>query len=161
MIFAVAGVEYWSRIDLAAPRFKSRVALRSTRATLTAGGLSLMATNPLLNGLQPMHPGEMLREDVLPSLGRSKTEIASLLGISRQTLFDILRERQPVTPAMALRFGKLLGNGRTSGSIYSAPTTSTSLRSSSEKFLQRFRRLPQRSSLDEMRRAFDAPWEMF
>src|SRR5437764_7708790 len=75
------------------------------------GGLSLMATNPLLKGLQPMHPGEMLREDVLPSLGKSKTEIASLLGISRQTLFDILRERQPVTPAMALRFGKLLGNG--------------------------------------------------
>lgn len=70
-----------------------------------------MATNPLLKGLQPMHPGGMLREDVLPSLGKSKTEIASLLGISRQTLFDILRERQPVTPAMALRFGKLLGNG--------------------------------------------------
>jgi addiction module HigA family antidote len=70
-----------------------------------------MATNPLQKGLQPMHPGEMLREDVLPSLGKSKTEIASLLGISRQTLFDILRERQPVTPAMALRFGKLLGNG--------------------------------------------------
>jgi addiction module HigA family antidote len=68
-----------------------------------------MATNPLLKGLQPMHPGEMLREEVLPSLGKSKTEIASLLGISRQTLF--LRERQPVTPAMALRFGKLLGNG--------------------------------------------------
>jgi addiction module HigA family antidote len=70
-----------------------------------------MATNPLLKALQPMHPGEMLREDVLPSLGKSKTEIASLLGISRQTLFDILRERQPVTPAMALRFVKLLGNG--------------------------------------------------
>ena len=70
-----------------------------------------MATNPLLKGLQPVQPGEMLREDVLPSLGKSKTEIASLLGISRQTLFDILRERQPVTPAMALRFGKLLGNG--------------------------------------------------
>ena len=38
-------------------------------------------------------------------------EVASLLGISRQTLFDILREKQPVTPATALRFGKLLGNG--------------------------------------------------
>jgi addiction module HigA family antidote len=70
-----------------------------------------MATTSLLKGLQSMHPGEMLREDVLPSLGKSKTEIASLLVISRQTLFDILRERQPVTPAMALRFGKLLGNG--------------------------------------------------
>jgi addiction module HigA family antidote len=70
-----------------------------------------MAANPLLKGLKPMHPGEMLREDVLPSLGKNKTEIAGLLGISRQTLFDILNEKQPITPAMALRFGKLLGNG--------------------------------------------------
>ena len=70
-----------------------------------------MAKNPILKGLKPMHPGEMLREDVLPALGKTKTEIASLLGISRQTLFDILSEKQPITPAMALRFGKLLGNG--------------------------------------------------
>lgn len=70
-----------------------------------------MPTNPLLKGLKPMHPGELLREDVLPSLGKSKTEIAGLLGISRQTLFDILGEKQPVTPSMALRFGKLFGNG--------------------------------------------------
>lgn len=70
-----------------------------------------MSANPLLKGLKPMHPGEMLRDDVLPALGKKKTEIASLLGISRQTLFDILNERQPITPAMALRLGKLLGNG--------------------------------------------------
>lgn len=62
-------------------------------------------------GLLPMHPGELLREDVLPSLGKSKTEIAKLLGVSRQTLYDILDEAQPVTPAMALRLGKLCGNG--------------------------------------------------
>ena len=67
-----------------------------------------MAT-PLLRGLRPVHPGEILREDVLPALGKSKTEIARLLGISRQTLYDILEERQPVTPAMALRIAKLLG----------------------------------------------------
>jgi addiction module HigA family antidote len=60
-----------------------------------------------------MHPGELLREDVLPALGRPKTEIARLLGVSRQTLYDILEERQPVTPAMALRIGKLCGNGPT------------------------------------------------
>ncbi len=65
--------------------------------------------NPLLKGLRPIHPGEVLREDVLPALGRPKAEIARLLGISRQTLYDILNERQPVTPAMALRFAKLLG----------------------------------------------------
>jgi addiction module HigA family antidote len=58
-----------------------------------------------------MHPGELLREDVLPALGKPKTEIARLLGISRQALYDIIAERQPVTPGMALRLGKLCGNG--------------------------------------------------
>jgi addiction module HigA family antidote len=58
-----------------------------------------------------MHPGELLREDVLPALARSKSEIARLLGISRQTLYDILDEKQPVTPTMAVKLGKLCGNG--------------------------------------------------
>jgi antitoxin HigA-1 len=62
-------------------------------------------------GLPPMHPGELLREEILPALGRPKTQIAKLLGVSRQTLYDILEERQPVTPVMALRLGKLCGNG--------------------------------------------------
>jgi len=70
-----------------------------------------MSRNRLVRGLKPMHPGEMLREDVLPALGKSKTEIAKLLGVSRQTLYDILDEKQPVTPGMALRLGKLLGKG--------------------------------------------------
>jgi addiction module HigA family antidote len=58
-----------------------------------------------------MHPGELLRKEVLPALDRPKTEIARLLGVSRQTLYDILEERQPVTPMIALRLGKLSGNG--------------------------------------------------
>ena len=62
-------------------------------------------------GLPPMHPGELLREEILPALDRSKTEIARLLGVSRQTLYDILSEKQPVTPSMALRLGKLCGKG--------------------------------------------------
>ena len=66
---------------------------------------------PLLKGLPPIHPGEILREDVLPALGRPKTEIARLLGISRQTLYDILNEKQPITASMALRIGKMCGNG--------------------------------------------------
>src|SRR6266446_2876109 len=70
-----------------------------------------MSRNRLLRGLRPMHPGEMLREDVLPALGKSKAEIARLLGVSRQTLYDIIAEKQPVTPVMALRLGKLCGNG--------------------------------------------------
>ena len=66
-------------------------------------------SNPLLKGLRPVHPAEILREDVIPALGRSKTEIARLMGISRQTLYDLLAERQPVTVPMALRIAKLTG----------------------------------------------------
>jgi addiction module HigA family antidote len=62
-------------------------------------------------GLPAMHPGELLREDVVPALGRPRVEIARLLGVSRQTLHSILTERAPVTPEMALRLGKLCGNG--------------------------------------------------
>ena len=69
-----------------------------------------MSSNPLLSGLAPMHPGEWLREMVLPATGLAKTEIARRLGVSRQTLYDLIAERQPVTPAMALRLGKLFGN---------------------------------------------------
>jgi addiction module HigA family antidote len=59
----------------------------------------------------PTHPGELLREVVVPATGRTKTEIAALLGISRQHLYDILEERKPVSPAMAVRLGKLFGDG--------------------------------------------------
>lgn len=69
-----------------------------------------MGNNPLLGGLRPTHPGEILREDIFPAIDRSKSEIARMLGISRQTLHDVLAERQPVTPAMALRLAKLMGN---------------------------------------------------
>ena len=48
---------------------------------------------------------------MLPALGRPKTEIARLLGLSRQSLHDILAGRQPVTPATAVKLGKLCGNG--------------------------------------------------
>lgn len=58
----------------------------------------------------PTHPGELLREDVIPATGKSKTEIARMLGISRQHLHDILAERKPVSAEVAVRLGKLFGN---------------------------------------------------
>lgn len=61
--------------------------------------------------IKPLHPGELLREDILPALGKPKSEIASLLGISRQALYDILNEKAPVTAEMAVKIGKLCGNG--------------------------------------------------
>ncbi len=59
----------------------------------------------------PTHPGKVLREIAVPALDLPKTAIAQHLGISRQTLHDLLTEKQPVTPQMAVRLGKLLGNG--------------------------------------------------
>ena len=58
----------------------------------------------------PTHPGELLRE-VISATGKTKTEIATLLGISRQYLYDILAERKPVSPTIAVRLGKLFGDG--------------------------------------------------
>lgn len=59
----------------------------------------------------PTHPGELPRGEVIPATGKTKTEIAALLGISRQHLHDILKERKPVSPAVAVRLGKLFGDG--------------------------------------------------
>jgi addiction module HigA family antidote len=59
----------------------------------------------------PTHPGAILREDVLPALGVSKAEFARSIHISRPMLYDILNEARPISTAMALRLGKVLGNG--------------------------------------------------
>lgn len=59
----------------------------------------------------PTHPGALLREDLIPAVGKSKSEIARLLGISRQHLYEILNESKPVSAATAVRLGKLFGNG--------------------------------------------------
>lgn len=53
----------------------------------------------------PTHPGAMLREIVLPAMPVSKSDFAKSLGISRQALYDLLAEKQPVTPNMAVRLG--------------------------------------------------------
>jgi len=59
----------------------------------------------------PTHPGVILREDVLPSLGLSVSEAARQLRVSRQTLHRILAGTSSVTPEMAIRLGKFCGNG--------------------------------------------------
>jgi addiction module HigA family antidote len=61
-------------------------------------------------GRCPSHPGAVLA-DLLEDLDYTKTDIANMLGISRQQLYDILGERKPVSPAVAARLGKLFGDG--------------------------------------------------
>lgn len=60
---------------------------------------------------EPVHPGEILREDVLQALGMSVAEMANELRVSRQTLYRVLSGKAGVSPEMALRLGKFCGNG--------------------------------------------------
>jgi addiction module HigA family antidote len=58
----------------------------------------------------PTHPGEMLREDFMPDYNLTTTGLAEKLGVSRQTVNELLLERRTVSPAMALRLSRLFGN---------------------------------------------------
>ncbi len=71
-----------------------------------------MATSTLRHpSLVPRHPGALLREVVLPSLGMPVKDVAERLHVTRQTLHRILAETAAVTPEMALRIGAFCGNG--------------------------------------------------
>ena len=58
---------------------------------------------------KPTHPGEILRKDILPELGITQGEFAKLLRVSRRTISEILNERRPLMPDMALRLAHFLG----------------------------------------------------
>jgi addiction module HigA family antidote len=66
--------------------------------------------NPGQRKIRPTHPGEMLREDFLPDYGLTISGLAEALGVSRQTINELLRGRRAVSPEMALRFSRLFGN---------------------------------------------------
>lgn len=57
----------------------------------------------------PPHPGETLREDILPALGLSVTEAAEQLGVARPSLSRVLNGHAAISPEMALRLEKWLG----------------------------------------------------
>ena len=57
-----------------------------------------------------MHPGEILREDFIPDYGLSVVKLASSLGVSRQSINELLRECRAVSPTMALRLSRLFDN---------------------------------------------------
>ena len=63
--------------------------------------------------IAPTHPGEMLREDFMPDYGLTASALATALGVSRQTIHELLRQERAVTPLMALRLSRLFGNSPT------------------------------------------------
>ena len=60
--------------------------------------------------VRPIHPGELLREDFLPDFRLTVSGLADAVGVSRQTVNELLRERRAVSPEMALRLSRLFGN---------------------------------------------------
>ncbi len=60
--------------------------------------------------VRPTHPGEMLREDFMPDYDLTVAGMADALGVSRQTVNELLRERRALSPEMALRLSQLFGN---------------------------------------------------
>lgn len=59
---------------------------------------------------RPTHPGEMLREDFMPDYALTVAGLAEALGVSRQSINELLRERRALSPEMALRLSRLFGN---------------------------------------------------
>jgi addiction module HigA family antidote len=60
--------------------------------------------------IPPTHPGEMLREDFMPDFDLNVSTMAKALGVSRQTINELLKERRAITSIMALRLSRLFGN---------------------------------------------------
>jgi len=58
---------------------------------------------------RPPHPGEFLREDYMPECDLTVASLAEKLGVSRQTVNELVRERRAISPDMALRLGRLFG----------------------------------------------------
>lgn len=60
--------------------------------------------------ISPAHPGEFLREDFIPDYGLTITSLAEALGVSRQTVNELVREKRSLSAGMAIRLSKLFGN---------------------------------------------------
>lgn len=70
--------------------------------------MSIANTKPMKR--RPTHPGEMLREDFLPEFALTVAGLAKAVGVSRQSVNELLRGRRAVSPEMALRLSRLFGN---------------------------------------------------
>lgn len=70
--------------------------------------MSVPNTRPMVR--RPTHPGEMLHEDFMPDYGLTVAGLAGAVGVSRQSINELLRGRRAVSPAMALRLSRLFGN---------------------------------------------------
>src|ERR1035437_7287884 len=102
------------------------------------------------NGLPPVHPGEIIKEDILPSAGLSVTAAAKALGVSRQMLHDILAERKPLSVVMCLKVSRLFGS---SPEVWMRLQATDDLKKAeqSEKVMERVARIVPVKPVEEVR----------
>jgi addiction module HigA family antidote len=62
-----------------------------------------------INGMRPVHPGEILREEYLEPLEMSANALATALHLTASRVNDIVRERRGITPDTALRLSQYFG----------------------------------------------------
>ena len=68
-----------------------------------------MADEMTIIARRPTHPGEMLREEFMPDFGLSVAQLAQKIGVSRQSVNELVHERRSLSPDMALRLARLFG----------------------------------------------------
>jgi addiction module HigA family antidote len=61
--------------------------------------------------MNPPHPGFSVKHDCLEPLGLSVTKAASILGVTRQTVNDLIHGRRGISPEMAIRLDMAFGGG--------------------------------------------------
>ena len=61
------------------------------------------------NGMRPVHPGEILREDYLVSLSMSANALAKALNVPAPRINDIVRERRGISADTAMRLARYFG----------------------------------------------------
>jgi antitoxin HigA-1 len=84
--------------------------MTSKYATTTETRYKMAILNTERMKRRPTHPGEMLSEDFIPDYSLTVSGLADAVGVSRQSINELLRGRRAITPAMALRLGRLFGN---------------------------------------------------
>ncbi len=58
----------------------------------------------------PPHPGRVVRQECIQACGLSVTEAAKVLGVTRQTLNNLVNEKAAISPDMAIRLEKAFGS---------------------------------------------------
>jgi antitoxin HigA-1 len=102
------------------------------------------------NELPPVHPGEIIREDILPSVGLSVSAAAKVLGVSRQMLHEILAGRKALSTVMCLKVSRLFGG---STELWMRLHAAHDLKKAEQnkKLMQRVARIVPVKAVDEVR----------